>query len=248
MLQVADYIAKSGQDVLLFSLEMSKLEMVSKSLSRELFKMDALNALTTRDIMNGNYDIQIMGKVLSRQMEAAKHIKIIEGGNNTGTKEIREMIETHIRYTGKKPVVKVDYLQIIKPYDFHMSAKQANDYNVSELKRISRDIDIPLVAISSLNRENYVMPIGFESFKETGAIEYGADVVLGLQLSGITEIAELKKESEKRERVNKLKSEMPRSVDLVVLKQRNGVSFARMLYFYEPRYNYFVEDHKTSNT
>ena len=60
--------------------------------------------------------------------------------------------------------------------------KQQVDFNVSELKRISRDNDIPIFIICSFNRENYSTTVDFTSFKESGAIEYGADVVMGLQL------------------------------------------------------------------
>ena len=81
-------------------------------------------------------------------------------------------MECNIRLRGGKPLVIVDYLQILKPMNPRMTDKQqAVKYNISELKRISRDFDIPLIVISSFNRSNYNTVTGYESFKETGAIE-----------------------------------------------------------------------------
>lgn len=68
------------------------------------------------------------------------------------------------------------------------------------LKRMSRDFKIPIVVISALNRDNYAAPISMAAFKESGGIEYGADVLIGLQLTGlkvekgkVTNLDELKK-------------------------------------------------------
>ena len=77
-----------------------------------------------------------------------------------------------------KPIVIIDYLQIIQgdPQQ-RQSTKELIDSNVTELKRLSRSRDIPVFLISSLNRSNYLTPVDFESFKESGGIEYTADVI-----------------------------------------------------------------------
>jgi replicative DNA helicase len=89
---------------------------------------------------------------------------------------------------------------------------------------------------------NYTSTIGFESFKETGAIEYSSDVIIGLQLKGIDEIAGMKTETDKRNRINDLKMKYPREIELVTLKQRDGVAFAKQDFRYFPKYNCFVEE------
>ncbi len=45
-----------------------------------------------------------------------------------------------------------------------------------------RKTNTTFIVISSLNRANYHTEISFESFKETGSIEYSADVIWALQL------------------------------------------------------------------
>lgn len=240
-LQIADSIASSGDDVLYFSLEMSKNEIVRKSLSREMFLLESSKAVTSRDIYMGKYDNNIFNKALNQYRDISKNIAVIEGGFELGVQEIKDKVKENIKLRGKKPIVIVDYFQILKPFHNKMSDKQANDYNISELKKISREFDIPVIAISSLNRMNYTSAIGFESFKETGAIEYSSDVVIGLQLKGIDEISGLKTETEKRNRINDLKMKYPREIELVTLKQRDGVAFGKQDFRYFSKYNCFIE-------
>ena len=74
------------------------------------------------------------------------------------------------RTTGKTPLVIVDYLQIVAPYNERATDKQNMDKAVLELKRISRDFKLPVIAVSSLNRMSYGQRISMEAFKESGAI------------------------------------------------------------------------------
>ncbi len=56
-----------------------------------------------------------------------------------------------------------------------------------ELKRISRDFKTPVIGISSFNRDNYNNAVSMQSFKESGAIEYSSDILIGLQNKGAGE-------------------------------------------------------------
>ena len=71
-----------------------------------------------------------------------------------------------------------------------------------------------------------------ESFKESGDIEYSADVLLGLQLKGVG--------TDKFD-VNEAKREVPRDIELVVLKNRNGQTGQTLSLDYDPRFNLFAE-------
>ena len=113
-----------------------------------------------------------------------------------------------------------------------LTEKQKTDRSVIELKRISRDFKTPVIAISSFNRENYKSVVSMQSFKESGAIEYSSDVLIGLQLKG-TGPANFD--------VNEAKSRNPREIELVVLKNRNGRTGIKMEFDYYAMYNYFKE-------
>ncbi len=94
---------------------------------------------------------------------------------------IRERIDDAAAQSDIRLVVFIDYLQIITDQKGSIAERQAVDRNILTLKRLSATWDIPIVVTSSLNRGGYNRAVAFDSFKESGAIEYTADVVLGLQ-------------------------------------------------------------------
>lgn len=246
VLQVADQIARTGQDVLIFSLEMARTELMAKSISRLTYELtiqnggDERNAKTARGITTGsrwqNYsqtELQLIGDAVSSYAEYARHIFIFEGIGNIGAAQIRKNVEKHISVTGRRPVVVIDYLQILAPYDVRATDKQNTDKAVLELKRISRDHKLPILAISSFNRENYKNAVGMQSFKESGAIEYSSDVLIGLQLEGA---------GDDNFDATAAKRKNPRDIELVVLKNRNGRVGDKIKYQYYSMFNFFHED------
>lgn len=260
-MQVADNIARNGNDVLIFSLEMARDELIAKSVSRETFMIDRESgtqrklAKTTRGILTGSRwsgyskeETEAITKAIENYWVLAPHIYITEGVGDVTVEKIREKIERHISLTGKKPVVFIDYLQIIAPADIRATDKQNTDKAVLELKRITRDFGLPIVGISSFNRENYTAPVNLSSFKESGSIEYSSDVLIGLQYDGMDYE---EKESEKnrtarvrdllQDMVKKGKSGEAQSIQVKILKNRNGSKGDAYVKFY-PMFNYF-EDH-----
>lgn len=241
ILQMADNIAAAGNDVLYFSLEMSKLELMAKSVSRISYQTDPSaehrNAFTARQVLRFEEGMSaekslLFNSALERYKEIGQTIFMREGIADIGVKEIRANIGEHIRSRGVKPVVFVDYLQILKPTDPRATDKQNTDRSVVELKRISRDFDVPVVAVSSFNRENYRNSVTMESFKESGAVEYSSDVLLGMQFSNV---------GDKDFNVNQAKAKSPRAVEVVMLKNRNGIPYACIEYAYLARFSHFVE-------
>lgn len=241
-LQIADQIAQSGRDVLIVSLEMGTAELISKSISR-LTLLDLIksggnrgDAKTAREITKGwnNYsdrDLAIITGAINNYSQIAKKVYILEGIGDITAEKIREAVERHIAYTGNAPVVIVDYLQIVAPHDFRDTEKRATDKTVTELKRLSRDHKTPVIAISSLNRANYNESISFQAMKESGGIEYGSDIVIGLQLKGAGKDLD----------VNEAKRKYPRQIEAVILKNRNGQTGDTLEFLYYPQYNYFAE-------
>ena len=173
-----------------------------------------------------------LNRAIEAYRKSAGCLFVREGIAEIGAQEVREEVRQHLRLRGKRPVVMVDYLQILKPADPRASDKQNTDRAVVELKRISRDFDLPVVAISSFNRENYRSAVSMEAFKESGAVEYSSDVLLGLQLAGA---------GEQGFDVNAAKTRNPRQVELVILKNRNGSPYGRIPYAYHAAYGYFSE-------
>lgn len=229
LLQIAENISRSGTDVLYFSLEMSKDELIAKTISRLTYEISKFNgkgpqnAKTTLGILDGSRyqhynreEQELIEQAMTRyEAENAPHLWFYEGVGDIGVQAIREAILQHIRQSGRRVVVMIDYLQILAPYDAKLTDKQNIDKTVLELKRISRDYSIPILAISSLNRESYTAPVNVSAFKESGAIEYGADVLIGLQFAGM----DYQKGDIKEKRVMRVNALM----DEAQQKQRNGI-------------------------
>lgn len=243
VLQLCDQIAQGGKDVLFFSLEMGKFELIAKSISRTTYQLAkerglaAMNAKTTRGILSGKRyerynqsELELIAAAVERYKERVSgRIWFVEGVGNIGTAEVRERVERHISATGRKPVVVIDYLQILAAADVHASDKQATDRNVLELKRLSRDHKLTVIGISSLNRENYTEPINTTAFKESGAIEYGSDCLIGLQYMGM-EWQEGENDKARLKRVRELQNENDSKakrgeaidIEIKIMKNRNG--------------------------
>lgn len=242
VLQLADAIALGGHDVLFFSLEMSTDELIARSLSRMTYtlmrdtrgRLDALHyACTALQVLNSNRD----GRCSNAQHELiadaqdayhaySKHITFAEGDFGVGVDFIAETVFKYIEEHGTLPVVFVDYLQILAADDPRDTEKRNTDRAVVELKRLSRRYKIPVIAVSSFNRDAYGQPASLKSFKESGGIEYGCDVLLSLN------------------RVNTDTSDSDddgkfRDIELDILKHRNGVCGYSILYRYAALFNCF---------
>ncbi len=254
VLQICDQIAQQGKDVIIFSLEMARTELMAKSISRHTLQyvkdnnLFTSNAKTARGITDGarytkysDTEKDIISKAIVEYSTYTDHIYIYEGIGNIGVSEIRKAVELHKGNTGRVPVVVIDYLQILAPPDYRMTDKQATDRNIVEMKRLSRDYKTPVIGISSYNRDNYKKgsdskgAVTLEAFKESGALEYTSDVAIGLQFCGA---------GDKNFDLTEAKKEDPRKIELVILKNRNGKSWGKVPFTYYPLFNAFEEGRK----
>lgn len=257
-LQIADNVASEGEDVLIFSLEMSKEELIAKSLSRKMYQKayeghyTAL-ALSTRDILKGKMinDRTTSDAKQQKQFYAdaykeyaeqiAPNLYITECNEETeiNIKTIEKRIKRQIEITDKKPLVIIDYLQIIKNEERGLTDKQAVDRLVTDLKRIARDNDITIVLISAFNRTSYNTESNLASFRDTSTIEYTADVLLALQLETLDGV----QEADKKKSVNEEQQKDVRALTLKVLKQRLGrITDVKHIDFYaKNNYMHFKE-------
>jgi len=266
-LQIADQIAASGTDVIIFSLEMSRYELISKSLSRLTIVADKskndkgfFHARTNRQITTrskykyySEREKELIKQALQTYDGYRHNVYIHEGIGDIGAEQIKEIVKEHISVMGRKPVIFIDYLQILAPYEMRATDKQNTDKAVLELKRMSREYKIPILAVSSFNRDNYLSPVNMASFKESGAIEYSSDVLLGLQFEGMDDVfldddgSAGKKTAKKAEILKKIEGWKnppnggPRKVQLKILKNRNGASGANIFFDYYAPFNYFLE-------
>lgn len=222
---------RAGNDVLYFSLEMSRKELTARALCY-LSKLDQKISFTFKDIFARNKtDIlttRIKDCIGEYKKIAAGKLKIIESVFDFDVNSIRQAVYAYTHNTGRQPLIIIDYFQLLQPINDYQTDKQNADYNIKELKKIARDFDIPILCISSLNRSNYSdkekskLNISMAGLKESGSIEYTASVIIFLNnLDGINNNSEY------------------RSIALTIPKNRNGVTVLNdemKFYFYAKNY------------
>ena len=244
-LQLADQLAERGNDVLFFSMEQSRLELVSKSLARRTAQADKEKAVTSLSIRKGYLPRQVLDAAQAYKAAVADRLSIIEGNFACDISFIGDYIRRYVQRTGTRPTVFIDYLQILQPAEDskRQTTKETIDSTVTELKRISRELDLTVVIISSVNRANYLTPIDFESLKESGGIEFTADVIWGLQLQCLNDPLFDKQNNikERREKIKEAKAADPRKIELCCLKNRYGIANYSCYFDYYPANDLFTE-------
>ena len=264
-LQIADNIARNKEDVLIFSLEMSKEELIAKSISKLMY-LKALErhytalALSTREILKGEMLKEATTKEIQEQKEIyleayndykeniAPNIFITECNeqNEITIKEIEERIKRQIAITEKKPIVIVDYLQIIENKERGLTDIQATSKVVKDLKRLARKYKITILVISAFNRGANYTDTDYTSFRDTSTIEYTADVLITMQYSVLdkaNDVGEERTSSEKLQKkikkaVEEASRKDPYELTLKILKNRNGIKKNLAYVDFYGKYNY----------
>ena len=247
MHQMADQLAQNGERVLYVSYEQSRFELISKGLSRLTYLQSAgKEGVSSLQIRAGATGASIKSAITTYK-EFGKNEVIIEADFDYTIDGLLELVKSEVA-EGRQPIVIIDYLQVIAPskdkYGKVMNTKEHIDNVVKRLKSIQRDYGLVVFLISSLNRQNYMTQIDFESFKESGGIEYTADVVYGMQLA-VMKSDTFKKDfglNDKREAVKKAKAENPRKIELVCLKNRYSAPGYSCWFKYYAKYDLFEVD------
>ena len=174
----------------------------------------------------------------------APNLRIMAASEQPTINDVKAAAYHIAEQRGESPVIMLDYLQILKPQSERDTERQAVDFNISELRRLSggNGLKTPVLAISSLNRGSYSGAISMEAFKESGGIEFGADLLLGLQPYNMEEIVnketkngtpptEQQMKFRAREHMKQFRHQRVKYSELVFLKNRNGALPERPLSF-----------------
>lgn len=248
VLQMAENFAKEKNEVIVFSLEMSTLNLAAKAISRELFRQNeghskyckTADELTRKEKIKNYTDAEwaAIEKASLTLTPINTHITIIECEKEPCTVRFieEELKKREIKNKENKPVIIIDYLQILAPVKQGLTDKQSVDMNLEQLKFIAKAYDIPVILISSFNRDGYDTGVSLKSFKDSGNIEYTCDTIIGMQYAGT---------GKPNFSADKARKQNPRKIDVVILKQRNGQSGYSIEYNFYSRNNFFKEIKKT---
>ena len=230
--QLLEQFAANGESCFFCSYEMSRLELFSKSLAREIFKRDKNSTITAADIRNGASS-RLLDDVIAGFSSNNSCIKLLEL-RDENVDDLLRILRPYCNDKDKSPIVCVDYLQIIPPSnDLKLTSDKARiDDIVHKLKTFQRETNTTFIVISSFNRVNYYSQVSFESFKESGGIEYSSDVVWALQLFVANEIKTGSSVSDTRKKFEDAKKCQPRQLHLKCLKNRNGNNYDCFFHYF----------------
>jgi replicative DNA helicase len=214
VLNLAHKVATVAKEpVLIFSLEMSKEQLVDRLLSMES-GVDAW-ALRTGNLTDN--DFERIGEAMGTLSEAKLYI------DDTPSITVSDMRTKARReaHNQKLGLIIVDYLQLMSGGSrFADSANRVQE--ISEISRglkgVARELNVPLIALSQLSRsvENRTPQIPqLADLRESGSIEQDADVVAFLY----------------REDYYNPESERKNIMDVLIKKHRNGPTGGVELYF-----------------
>jgi replicative DNA helicase len=213
----------AGQSVLVFSLEMSKEQLVDRMLADEA-GVDAWN------IRTGNLSDDDFEKLSHAMGVLAEAPIFIDDTPGLSVLELRTKAR---RAAHEKPLglIVIDYLQLMSG-----SSKSFGDNRVQEiseisrgLKLVARELNVPVIALSQLSRsvESRTPPHPqLSDLRESGSIEQDADIVMFLY----------------REAYYNPETEHPNITQLMIKKHRNGPVGNIDLYFHPERLKFLSVD------
>lgn len=218
--------SREKQAVLVFSLEMSKEQLVDRMLA-EAAGVDAWN------IRTGNLSDDDFEKLSTAMGEMAEAPIFIDDTPGLTVLEMRTKArrEAHNQPLG---LIIVDYLQLMSG-----SKGMGNDFNrvqeVSEISRglklIARELNVPVIALSQLSRSvesrSPQIPM-LSDLRESGSIEQDADLVMFLY----------------REDYYNPETDRQHITDLIIAKHRNGPTGRVELYFHPERLRFMSLEKK----
>lgn len=204
---------KADQAVLVFSLEMSKEQLVDRMLAME----SGVNAWNLRTGNLSDNDFEKIGQAMGSLSEA--HIYIDDSpGITVSDLRTKARREAHQRPIG---LVIVDYLQLMSG-GARFGGEGNRVQEISEISRglkgIARELNVPVLALSQLSRsvESRSPQIPqLADLRESGSIEQDADVVAFIY----------------REEYYNPETERKNITDIFIKKHRNGPTGAVELYF-----------------
>jgi len=167
-LNQAKHIALSGKKVLFFSFEMKEKQLIWKLLSDEL-------NISVMDVRLGHYksDHALKTKLIDA------NLSIYDKGGLT-IDDLVSIVKMERKINGID-IVFIDYLQLLRIGSYYRKISNKHDEVTiisNKLKQLCMDVDIPIIALSQLNRDKSRKRYGLSDLRDSGSLEQDADNVV----------------------------------------------------------------------
>ncbi len=204
VLNIAQYVAfRKDKGVAIFSLEMSKEQLVNRMFSLES-QVDA-QALRTGNLKDSDWE-----KLIESAGIIGKSSLVIDDTPGISVSELRSKCRKY-KLEHDIQLIIIDYLQLMTgSVGKRSESRQQEISEISRsLKALARELNVPVVALSQLSRAVESRPDKrpmLSDLRESGAIEQDADVVMFIY----------------RDEYYNKDSEFKKQAEIIIAKQRNG--------------------------
>lgn len=204
VLNLAQYIAIRKQyTTAIFSLEMSREQLVNRLLSMESF-------INGQSMRTGRLEDREWDKLVESSGAVASSKLIIDDTPGISITELRSKCRKYKLEHDLKVVI-IDYLQLMSGSSSYRDASRQQEISdISRaLKALARELQVPVIALSQLSRACESRPDHrpmLSDLRESGAIEQDADVVMFLY----------------RDEYYNKDSDAKGLAEVIIAKQRNG--------------------------
>lgn len=203
VLNIAEYVAfRQNQSVAIFSLEMSKEQLVNR-----LFSMES--KVDSQHLRTGNLSDDEWEKLIESAGMIGKSKLIIDDTPGISISELRSKCRRY-KLDGQLDMIIIDYLQLMTGSGRSTDSRQQEISDISRsLKALARELRVPVMALSQLSRAVEQRPDHrpmLSDLRESGAIEQDADVVMFIY----------------RDDYYNKDTERKGIAEIIIAKQRNG--------------------------
>lgn len=200
-LDIARYASiHKGETSVIFSLEMSRSEITMRMLSAEA-------RVPLNNIRSGQLSEEEWSRMARRMGEISQAPMFIDDSPNLSLMEIRAK-SRRLKQRHNLKLIVIDYLQLMTSGKRVENRQQEVSEFSRQLKLLAKELNVPVVAISQLNRSpeqrSDKKPL-LSDLRESGSIEQDADVVILLHREDLYDSQNRSGEA-----------------DLIVAKHRNG--------------------------
>ena len=202
VLNIAQYMAFHNHvTAAIFSLEMSKEQLVNRMLSLE-------SKVDSQSIRTGNLEDEDWAKLIEGANIIGNSNLIIDDKPGISISELRSKCRKY-KMEHNLGVIFIDYLQLMTGSGRSESRQQEISEISRSLKALARELNVPVVALSQLSRAVEQRPDHrpmMSDLRESGAIEQDADVIMFIY----------------RDDYYNKDSENKGIAEIIIAKQRNG--------------------------
>lgn len=246
-MQIVENIAQTtNEEILIFSLEMSKAQHFAKSLSRLTWetnpnisdpKQDFFLLQAGEIINNTVTEREPLERALKQYRTYANQLHVFDSNRNINF--VEETVRRFIARTGKAPIVVIDYIQLLKTDNNKATAMDVIQETISVLSRLKADYNIAIIAIVAFNRDANKdgKKVNLDSGRDTSDLEYSADTYIALNFTE-WESSNTERETHTREA---LMRQQPRAMTAKILKKRMGEPYGKIDFVYRSHINHFEE-------